>query len=175
MLALETERLILRPWEEADAEECFRYAKDPRVGPMAGWPAHRSVEESRQIIREVLAVPETYAIVWKQTGLPIGAVGLNRSTRIAPGQDEAELGYWIGKPFWGNGYVPEAVRALLGLYFAFGAERIWCAHAEGNDKSRRVIEKCGFRYRFRAQWTAPIGEVRTSLCYALEAEEFDDD
>ena len=49
-MTLETERLILRPWEEADAEACYRYAKDPRVGPMAGWPVHTSVENSRQII-----------------------------------------------------------------------------------------------------------------------------
>lgn len=59
MTTLETERLILRPWEEADAEECFRYAKDPRVGPIAGWPVHTSAENSRQIIRDVLSAPET--------------------------------------------------------------------------------------------------------------------
>ncbi len=43
-MTLETERLILRPWEEKDAEECYKYAKDPRVGPIAGWPVHTSVE-----------------------------------------------------------------------------------------------------------------------------------
>ena len=62
---LETERLLLRKWEESDAEECYRYAKDPRVGPIAGWPVHTSVEISRQVIRDILAVPETYAIVLK--------------------------------------------------------------------------------------------------------------
>ena len=71
---LETERTLLRPWEEADAEECYKYAKDPRVGPIAGWPVHTSVENSRQIIRDVLAVPETYAIVLKETGLPVGSI-----------------------------------------------------------------------------------------------------
>ena len=71
-MTLETERLILRPWEEKDAEECYKYAKDPRVGPIAGWPVHTSVENSRQVIRDVLMVPETYAIVLKETDLPIG-------------------------------------------------------------------------------------------------------
>ena len=63
MMTLETERLILRSWEEADAEECYKYAKDPRVGPIAGWPVHTSVENSRRIIRDVLTAPETYALV----------------------------------------------------------------------------------------------------------------
>ena len=79
------------------------------------------------------------------------------------------------KPFWGKGYVPEAVRALMSLYFSFGAERIWCAHADFNDRSRRVIEKVGFHYRFTAPWESSLGDVRNSLYYALEAEEFGDD
>ena len=79
-VTLETKRLILRAWEEADAEECYRYAKDPRVGPMAGWPVHTGVENSRQIIRDALMVPETYAIVLKETGLPI-TIWPKRTTR----------------------------------------------------------------------------------------------
>lgn len=45
-MTLETKRLLLRPWEESDAESCYRYASDPLVGPAAGWPAHTSVEDS---------------------------------------------------------------------------------------------------------------------------------
>ena len=77
-MMLETERLILRPWEETDAEECYKYAKDPRVGPIAGWPVHTSEEDSRQVIRDVLMVPETYAIVLKEIGIPIGSIGLHQ-------------------------------------------------------------------------------------------------
>ena len=62
-MTLETERLILRPWEEGDAEDLYRYASNPDVGPIAGWPVHTSVENSREIIREVLSAPETYAVV----------------------------------------------------------------------------------------------------------------
>ena len=50
-----TERLILRPWQESDAERLFEYAKDPEVGPIAGWPVHTSVENSLDIIRNVLS------------------------------------------------------------------------------------------------------------------------
>lgn len=51
----ETERLILRPWNTGDAEALYRYAKDDRIGPIAGWPVHTSVENSRQIIEDVLS------------------------------------------------------------------------------------------------------------------------
>ena len=73
---METKRLILRPWEEADAADLYEYARDPDVGPIAGWPAHTSVEESREIISGALGQPETYAICLKETGRPVGSVGL---------------------------------------------------------------------------------------------------
>ena len=75
-MELQTERLILRPWQESDAESCYEYAKDPQVGPEAGWPMHTSVENSREIIREVLSADGTYAVVLKSTGKPVGCAGL---------------------------------------------------------------------------------------------------
>ncbi len=146
-MILETKRLILRGWDESDAEECYRYAKDPLVGPPAGWPAHTSVENSRQIIRDLLAVPETYALVLKETGLPVGSIGLHHN-ELAEAEDEYELGYWIGVPFWGRGLVPEASRELLRHAFEdLGAVRVWCRYVEGNQKSARVQEKLGFEYQ----------------------------
>lgn len=171
-MILETERLLLRPWEEADAEECYHYAKDPRVGPIAGWPAHTDVDHSRQVIRDILSAPETYAIVLKQTGLPVGSIGLFRGG-LAAEDDEMELGYWIGVPFWGRGLVPEASRALLCRAFEdLGLARIWCGYYDGNDKSRRVQEKLGFRYQ-RTVADAPVpqmGETRTSHASLLTRE-----
>ena len=70
-MILQTKRLILRPWSENDAEELYKYASDPEVGPPAGWPPHTSVENSREIIRTVLSAPETYAVCLKENGLPI--------------------------------------------------------------------------------------------------------
>ena len=54
-MRLETTRLLLRPWQESDAESCYEYAKDPQVGPSAGWPVHTSVENSRETIKNVLS------------------------------------------------------------------------------------------------------------------------
>ena len=173
-MILETERLILRPWEEKDAEACYRYAKDPRVGPAAGWRAHASVEESRQIIREVLSAPETYAIVLKETGLPVGSIGLHRRD-LASGEDEMELGYWLGVPYWGRGLVPEAARELLRYAFEdLKLSRVWCAYYDGNDKSRRVQEKLGFIH----QWTSEnvpvpqLGETRRGYVNLLTRKEW---
>ena len=173
-LVLETERLILRPWEEADAEECYRYAKDPLVGPVAGWPVHASVEQSRQVIRDVLMVPETYAIVLKETGMPVGSIGLHHND-LAVKDDEAELGYWLGVPYWGYGLVPEASRELLRHAFEdLRLARIWCGYYDGNEKSKRVQEKLGFRY----QWTTEnvsvpqMGEMRKGHVSLLTREEW---
>ena len=144
---LETERLLLRPWAETDAEDLYRYASDPQVGLAAGWPPHTSVENSREIIRDVLSAPGTFAVVLKATGEVIGSVGIMRAGGgTAPmKEDEAEIGYWIGRLFWGQGLIPEAVRALERFCFEeLGCRRLWCGYYEGNEKSRRVQEKCGF-------------------------------
>ena len=73
---LTTDRLILRPWQESDAETLYKYAKYPEIGPAAGWPPHTSVEDSLDVIRTVFSAPETYAVVLKETGEPVGSIGL---------------------------------------------------------------------------------------------------
>ncbi|MBR6427055.1 MAG: GNAT family N-acetyltransferase [Clostridia bacterium] len=173
-MILETDRLILRPWRETDAEECYRYAKDPRVGPAAGWPAHTDAENSRQVIRNFLMAPETYAIVLKETGLPVGSIGLHRND-LAKKDDEAELGYWVGVPYWGKGIAPEAAEEMLRHAFEdLNLERVWCGYYDGNDMSKRVQEKLGFRY----QWTADdvpvpqMGETRKGHVSLLTKEEW---
>ncbi len=164
-MTLETKRLLLRPWEAGDAESLFEYAKSPDVGPIAGWPPHRSVEESRDVIRNVFSGREAYAICLKTDGKAIGAIELklNGHTDMTARDDECELGYWLGKPFWGRGIVPEAARELLRHAFEdLGLARVWCGYYDGNERSRRVQEKLGFRYQ-RTTENAPVpqmGETR---------------
>ena len=109
---LETERLILRRWEDSDAEDLYRYAIDPDVGQIAGWPAHQSLEESQEVIKKVFNGKEAYAFCLKEDGKAIGAIELmlNGHTDMTHRDDECELGYWLGKPFWGHGIMPEAAR-----------------------------------------------------------------
>ena len=77
---METDRIILRPWRESDAEILFKWASNPDVGPRAGWPPHKSVEESLEIIRTVFNdATNTWAIELKETGEAIGAMGYGSS------------------------------------------------------------------------------------------------
>lgn len=148
-MELKTKRLILRPWTESDAESLYEYAKNPAVGPIAGWPPHRSVKNSQEIIRDVLSADETYAVCLKQDRKAIGSIGLmigNASNLHLP-ETEGEIGFWIGRPFWGQGLIPEATIELLHHSFVdLELEKIWCAYFDGNVQSKRVQEKCGFIY-----------------------------
>ena len=155
---LETDRLILRHWRESDAGDLYLYAKDPAVGPIAGWPPHKSEEESLEVIRNVLHGEEAYAVCLKEDGRAIGAIELKLRghTDMTDREDECELGYWLGKPFWGRGIMPEAGREMLRHAFEdLGMEKVWCGYYDGNERSRRVQEKLGFTYR----WTTPNVEV----------------
>lgn len=146
---LETDRLILRKWTDEDADNLFEYAKDPDVGPIAGWQPHASREESLGVIQNVLNGSESYAICEKGNGKAIGAIELklNGHTDMTERDDECELGYWLGKPFWGRGYMPEAAREIIRHGFEdLKMNTIWCGYYEGNPKSKRVQEKIGFTY-----------------------------
>lgn len=143
--SFETERLILRPWRQSDAPCLYKYASDPDVGPAAGWNVHTSLENSREIIDNVLSALGTFAVVHKASGEAIGSIGIFKTDAQGAEEGELEVGFWIGKPYWGQGLIPEAVHALLSYCFGkLGCGRIWCGYFEGNEKSHRCQEKCGF-------------------------------
>ena len=171
---IKTERLILRPWQEQDAEALYTYASNPEVGPPAGWPPHTSVDNSREIIKNVLSKPETYAVCLKD-GTPIGSIGLhlNGSTDMTDRDDECELGYWIGKPYWGQGLIPEASRAMLRYAFEeLGMRAVWCGYYDGNEKSRKVQTKLGFVYQHKTEGLEVrlMNEIRTGHCNLMTKE-----
>lgn len=103
-MVIHTERLTLRPWRETDAASLFTYASDPEVGPASGWPPHRSIEESGEIIRTVFSAPHAFAVCLAATDEPVGSIGLMPSRCETSHQGdglELEVGYWIARPFWG--------------------------------------------------------------------------
>ena len=176
-MIIKTERLILRPWELSDAESLYEYARDDRVGPIAGWPPHTSVENSREIIAQVLSVPETYAVCLKEDNRAIGSIGLliGSVSNLNLPENEGEIGYWIGVPFWGQGLMPEVTRALIRHAFVdLGLPTLWCGYFDGNVKSMRCQEKCGFRYHHTNRdihW-ALMDDIRTEHITRLTREEW---
>lgn len=176
-MILHTDRLILRSWEEKDAEDLYKYASHPEVGPIAGWPVHTSVENSREVIRDVLSMPDTYAMVLKETGHPVGSIGLmvGEASNLRVPDNEGEIGYWIGVPYWGQGLVPEAVREIMRYGFEDKQlDKIWCGYFEGNTKSKRVQEKCGFHFHHTADNVpcAIEGVFRTEHVNCISKEEW---
>ena len=178
-MELQTKRLLLRAWKESDAEALYKYAQNPNVGPIAGWPPHTSVENSREIIKAVLSAPETYAVVLKETGEAVGSVGImtarSEIKSVQMTDNECEIGYWIGEPYWGQGLIPEAVNELLRYAFEdLGKTTVWCGYYDGNEKTKRVQEKCGFVYS-HTEVNKPVpllNEVRTEHFTKISQQEW---
>lgn len=144
---METGRLTLREWRESDAETLFKYASDPDVGHRAGWPPHKGVEDSLEIIRNVFSAEGMWAVELKETGEVIGCVGYLPASlsNLDIDEDQCEVGYWIGKPYWNKGYCTEALRAVVDYCFNIkGFTVLWGDYFPENPASGRVMEKCGF-------------------------------
>ena len=145
---MQTERILLRPWKDSDAEALYKYASDPEVGPRAGWPPHKSVEESLEIIRTVFNdATNTWAIELKETGEAIGAMGYGPSCSCnLPARDgEPLIGYWVGRPYWNRGICTEALNLMLDhIRKTTEIKSLISGHFIDNPASGRVMEKCGF-------------------------------
>jgi len=158
-IIIETKRLRFRPWADSDAEALFKYASDPDVGPRAGWPPHQSVDESLKVIRDIFSNGHTWALELKATGEPIGCMGYYGygESNIGIGEEDAELGYWIAKPYWNQGLCTEALRAMIDWCFGKkGFQTLWADFFVDNPASGRVMEKCGFRDTGAVNWLSNL-------------------
>jgi RimJ/RimL family protein N-acetyltransferase len=146
---LQTNRLILRPFELTDAKEVQRLAGDRSIadttleiphpyedGIAEKWiSTHQTKLEAGEMVNVAVILLETDGL--------IGAMGLT----IVPKFERAELGYWIGKPYWGNGYCTEAARAVLEYGFTtLNLNRIHAHHFKRNSTSGRVLQKLGMAH-----------------------------
>ena len=173
----ETERLLLRPFETGDAEAMFRnWASDPAVTEYLTWPAHADVEETRAVLScwvRDYENPEVYqwAVVPKALGEPIGSLSV---VRIDEKVDAVELGWCIGRPWWGQGLMPEAAaRVLRYLIAEVGANRVAARHAAGNPKSGRVMQKLGMSLEgVLRQADRSNHGIEDMVCYSILASEY---
>lgn len=141
------DRVYLRKWRDSDAEALYRLASDPDLGPRAGWPPHQSVGESLDAIRTYLSNDSTWAVVLKSTGEIVGCAGYHtpRTSNMPLSDGEAEVGYWIAKPYWNQGLATETLGLVIGHFKELGTySTLYGGHFLDNPASGRVMEKCGF-------------------------------
>lgn len=141
------EDITLRPWEEKDAEKLYNLAKSPNIGPNAGWPPHKNIEESLTVIKTVFSQKETYAIIYE--GKPVGCIGLLFPPNCNQdwGKDSAEIGYWVGEEYQNKGFATKASKLLVKRAFKdLNVKTIYGTYEPNNVKSKRVLEKVGLKY-----------------------------
>ena len=146
---LETRRLILRRYRIEDAEDMYsNWASDPEVTRFLTWPTHSDISVTRMVLNDWISHYGdggffNWAIEWKETGSVIGNIAVVRLTEQI---DAAEIGYCMGRAFWGRGIMPEALRAVIGyLFYTADLRRITAGHDVNNPKSGRVMEKAGMK------------------------------
>ena len=173
MEKLETERLILRAWTEVDVDDLYEYARNPKIGPRAGWEPHKNKEESLEIIQMFIRDGVEWAIECKLTGKVIGGIGC-RKDLVRTCINAKNLGYVLSEDYWGLGLIPEAVNRILEYCFnEDDVELVSIAHSFHNQNSRRVIEKCGFVYEGTLRKSTLFeGAASDSLFYSLTRDEW---
>ena len=177
---IETKRLLLRRWSMDDCEDLFEYASGTAVGPSAGWAPHKTLNDSKRLIRTYMSNRDCFAIELSGTGKVIGNVGLFK-TSLSDGmrsQKASELGFSLNPSFWGNGYATEAALAVLDYGFThLMLDTVWCGHFDFNLGSKNVCLKLGFVYSFERKEHYPFLEHRdvTEIFYFLTREKYLDD
>ncbi len=149
---IETVRLLLRPLGDKDVDELVPLVSDPELPKLMSWNAHKTREETDEwVLRQSEARARGTGLLWgiEKDGHIAGCIGLSgirwhdRALRV----DRAELGYWIAPALWGQGLATEAARAVVAFGFDdLGLHKITTKCFAQNAASRRVIEKCGFRF-----------------------------
>ena len=175
MKVLETERLLLRPFAEGDLSDFFSYAKDPDIGPNAGWPPHETHAQTKEVILRFMAEDNVWALEEKISRRVIGSLGVHRDGRRDRSDAVRMIGYALGKSWWGKGYMTEAVeRVLQFLFVEKGLEMVTVYHFDSNKRSQRVIEKCGFHREGILRQASRLydGRVQDDVCYSMTREEY---
>lgn len=164
---IRSERLFLRPGWPEDWQELLGLIDEGVVRNLARAPWPYTAEDARQFAggTECPPAPRFFITLPSPSGSRVvGACGLERD------EDEVELGYWIGRDYWGRGFATEAAGALLGLARTLGYRRIVASHFVDNPASRGVLRKVGFRPTgtVRPRFSRGRGETAAAIEYAVE-------
>ena len=157
---LTTARLILRPFEQKDLTDFNEYARVDGVGQMAGWLPHENIEKSKEILDLFIKEKKTFCIEFE--GKAIGSVGIEKYDESKfpeyANLKGREIGFVLSKAYWGRGIMPEAVKAVTKYCFEdLGCDFLMCGHFVWNTQSKRVQQKCGFRYLKTIDYVTRMG------------------
>ena len=146
---IETDRLILRRFRLDDAEDMYaNWASDPEVTRFLTWPTHSDVDVSKAVLADWIPKYKdggffNWAMEYKDTGKVIGNISV---VRLIESIDAAEMGYCMSQAYWGQGLMPEALRAVMDYLFdVVGLNRVAACHDANNPKSGRVMDKAGMK------------------------------
>lgn len=174
-ITLKTERLILRPWQQEDLDDFYEYARVDGVGQMAGWLPHENKETTQMILDSFITHKKTFAL--ELDGKVIGSLGIELyKEEEFPELDTLRgrsIGYVLSKAYWGQGLMPEAVKAVQKYLFEdAGFDFLVVSHYVWNGQSRRVIQKSGFKYLKTIQLQTRYDTTEDTLVYLLHKEDW---
>lgn len=152
MKVLESNRLILRPWKTSDLDDLHNIVSNKEIADLAGFNARTNINESRYILNRFVKELSNslWAIELKKTNRVVGWIELHKTLEEMY-EGSKEIGFVLSKPYWGLGLMPEAIKQVLN--YAFNEEcidYIICSHFENNIRSKKVIEKCGFKFKIKS-------------------------
>ncbi len=174
MTRIETDRLVLRRFKLSDLNDFYDYAKNPNVGPNAGWDFHKSKKESLLLLKNFIESNEVWALELKENSKVIGSIGLHKD-RKRENKSACMMGYVLGEDYWGKGLATEAAKAIIQYAFErMDASILSVYHYSFNERSKGVIMKCGFKFEgiLRFSTVTQNGSVYDDCCYSMTREEY---
>lgn len=174
---LRTERLLLRPFRQDDLDDFYRYARVDGVGQPAGWIPHENKDETQVFLNMFIAGKKAFAI--EMDGRVIGSLNMELPRHVQAkqllGKKSLALGYSLAKETWGQGLMPEAVEAVLKYLFeVVKLDFVIGSYIPGNERSKRVLEKCGFEPLTTSEVTDQYGEVIELIDLAIDRKTWRD-
>ena len=177
MNTIETARLIIRNWELDDYLDMYELNSDEKVNPNAGCSVVKDTEKVKNSLKSFIANSLSFAIVLKTENKVIGNIGMDKITldESLKHLNQGYIGYRLNSNYWGKGYATESAQYFIKYLFEnLDLDLIWSSHFEFNGKSKRVIEKCRFNYKFsRNKKVKALNDITVrELFYSLNKNDF---
>lgn len=174
---IETNRLIIRSWKLDDYLDMYELNSDEKVNPSAGCSVIKDIEKIKNSLKSLIYNTSSFTIVLKAENKVIGSIGMDEiyPDKSLQNLSQRYIGYRLNSNYWGKGYATEAAQYFIKYLFEnLDLDLVWSSHFDFNDKSKRVLEKCSFNYKFSRSKKVKALEDRiiTELFYAINKEEY---